>query len=115
MFSITKHQRSANQNYTEITPHVYQNVYYQKILQITIGENVEKTEPANNCSQVVLVVKNPSAITGQMKETWVKTLGLEDHLEEGMATHSSILSWRIPWTEEPGQLQFMGSKRLERN
>ena len=37
------------------------------------------------------------------------------NVEEGMATHSSILSWRIPWTEEPGQLQFMGSKRLERN
>ena len=38
-------------------------------------------------------------------------LGWEDPLEEGMATHSSILSWRIPWTEEPGGLQFMGSQR----
>ena len=41
-------------------------------------------------------------------ETWVQTLGLEDPLEEEMATHSSILSWRFPWTEEPGGLQSMG-------
>ena len=39
-----------------------------------------------------------------MQETWVLSLGLEDPLEEGMATHSSILAWRIPWTEEPGGL-----------
>ena len=39
---------------------------------------------------------------------WVQSLGWKDPLEEGMATHSSILAWRIPWTEEPGGLQFMG-------
>jgi len=43
---------------------------------------------------------------------WVPFLGQEDPLEEGMATHSSILAWRIPWTEEPGGLQTMGSKRV---
>ena len=43
-----------------------------------------------------------------MQETWVRSLGQEDPLEEGMATHSSILAWRIPWTEEPGGLQSMG-------
>ena len=43
----------------------------------------------------------------------VWSLGLEDPLEEGMATHSSILAWRIPWTEEPGELQFIGSQRVE--
>ena len=42
----------------------------------------------------------------------VQSLGQEDPLEEGMATHSSILAWRIPWTEEPGGLQFMGSQRI---
>ena len=42
-----------------------------------------------------------------IKETQVQRLGLEDPLEKGRATHSSILAWRIPWTEEPGQLQFM--------
>ena len=47
-----------------------------------------------------------------MKEIWVPSLGWEDPLEKGMATHSSILAWRIPWTEEPGGLQYMGSQRV---
>ena len=45
-----------------------------------------------------------------MQETWVQSLGWEDPLEKGMATHSSILAWRILWTEEPGGLQSMGSQ-----
>ena len=45
------------------------------------------------------------------RETWVQSLGQEDALEKGTATHSSILAWRIPWTEEPGGLQSMGSQR----
>ena len=45
-------------------------------------------------------------------ETWVQSLGQEDPLEKGMATHSSVLTWRIPGTEEPGGLQSMGSQRL---
>ena len=47
-----------------------------------------------------------------MWETWVQSLDQEDPLEKGMATHSSILTWRIPWTEEPGGLQSMGSQRV---
>ena len=47
-----------------------------------------------------------------MQETWVGFLGWEDPLEKGMATHSSILAWRIPWTEEPGGLQSMGPQRV---
>jgi len=47
-----------------------------------------------------------------MQETWVPSLSWEDPLEKGMATHSSLLAWRIPWTEEPGRLQFMGSQRV---
>ena len=52
-----------------------------------------------------------------MQKTWVRSLGQEDHLEKGMAmysmaTHSSILAGRIPWTEEPGRLQSMGSQRV---
>ena len=47
---------------------------------------------------VAQMVKNPPA----MQETWVQSLGWEDPLEKGMATHSSIRAWRIPWTEEPG-------------
>ena len=50
-----------------------------------------------------------------MPETWVQPLGWEDPLEEEMATHSSILGWEIPWTEEPGGLQSMGSQRVECN
>ena len=47
-----------------------------------------------------------------MRETWVQFLGWEDALEKEMATHSSILAWRIPWTEEPGGLQSTGSQRV---
>ena len=47
-----------------------------------------------------------------MRETWVWSLSWDDPLEKGMATHSSILAWRIPWTEQPGRLQFMGSQRV---
>ena len=54
------------------------------------------------------MVKNPPA----KRETWVQHLSWEDLLEKEMATHSSILAWRIPWTEEPGGLQFMGSQRV---
>ena len=54
------------------------------------------------------VVKNLPA----KQETWVHSPGQEDPLEMGMATHSSILAWRIPWTEEPGRLQSMGSQRV---
>ena len=47
-----------------------------------------------------------------MWETWVQALGQEDLLEKEMATHSSILAWKIPWMEAPGRLQFMGSQRV---
>ena len=47
-----------------------------------------------------------------IQETQVRSLGQEDPLEKGMATHSSTLAWRIPWTEEPGGLQSMGSQRV---
>ena len=58
-------------------------------------------------SLVAQMVKNPA-----MQQTLVLSLGWEDPLEEGMATHSSILAWRIPWTEEPGRLQSVGSLRV---
>ena len=54
------------------------------------------------------MVKNLSA----MRETWVRSLGWEDHLEEGMATHYRILAVETPWTEEPGGLQSTGSQRI---
>ena len=60
-------------------------------------------------SLVVQLVKNLPAI----QETWVQLLAREDSLEKEMATHSSILAQRIPWTEEPGRLQSVGSQELD--
>ena len=60
---------------------------------------------------MVQMVKNLPA----MQETWVRSLGQEDPLEKGMATHSSILARRIPWTEEPGGLQSIGSQVVGHN
>ena len=60
-------------------------------------------------SIVALVVKNRSANAEDIRD--IRSLGVGDPLEEGMATHSSILAWRIPWTEEPGGLQSTGSQR----
>ena len=69
-----------------------------------------KSPPATvNTSLVAQLVKNPPA----MQKTWVKFLGWEDLLEKGMATHSSILAWKIPWTEEPGRLQSVGSQESD--
>ena len=56
-------------------------------------------------SLVIQMIVNPLAVQ-------VRSWGWEDPLEKGMATHSSILAWRIPWTEEPGGSQSMGSKRV---
>ena len=58
-------------------------------------------------SMVAQMVKNPPAVW----ESWVQSLGWEDLLKKGMATHSSILAWKIPWTEEPSRLQSMGLQR----
>ena len=73
--------------------------------------NIRKRRRA---SHVALVVKNRLPVQ-QTQETWVRSLGREDPLEEDMATHFSILAWRIPWTEEPGGLQSVGSQRVRHN
>ena len=65
------------------------------------------SSPNERASLVAQTVKNLPA----MRKTWVQSPGLEGPLEGGMATHSSILAWRIPWTEQPGGLQSMGSHR----
>ena len=62
-------------------------------------------------SQVAQWVKNTPAMQ-KTQETWVQFLDWEDPLEEGMATHSSILAWRISWTEKPGGLQFTWLQRV---
>ena len=60
-------------------------------------------------SLVAQMLKNLPTV----QETWVQSLGGENPLEKELATHSSALAWRIPWTEKPGRLQFMGSQRVE--
>ena len=64
------------------------------------GEGIGYPFQYSWASLVAQMVKNPPT----MQETWVRSLGWEDLLEKGKATHSSILAWRIPWTEEPGRL-----------
>ena len=72
------------------------------------GEGISYPLQYSWASLVAQLVKNLPAIW----ETWLQSLGWEDPLEEGKATHSSILAWRIPRTEEPGRLQSMGSQRV---
>ena len=72
---------------------------------------VEMAPPPCWASLVAQTVKNPPA----MQEIQVQSLGGKDPPEESMATHSSVLAWRIPWTEEPGGLQSMGSQRVRCN
>ena len=62
----------------------------------------------HTASLAAQMVKNPPA----MQETWVQSLGRKEPLEKEMATHSSILAWKIPWTEESGGLQTMGLQRV---
>ena len=72
------------------------------------GEGIGYPVQYSWASLVAQLIKNPPAVW----ETWVGSLGREDPMEEGMATHSSSLAWRILWTEEPGGLQSMGSQRV---
>ena len=61
------------------------------------------------------MVAQPVKHLPTMRETWVQLLGPEDLLEKEMVTHSSTLAWKIPWTEEPGRLQPMGSQRVRQD
>ena len=72
------------------------------------GEGIGYPLQYSWASLVAQLVKNPPA----MWETWVLSLGWKDPLEKGSPTQASILAWRIPWTEEPGGLQSMGSQRV---
>ena len=70
----------------------------------------------NNLSIIIVwasVVAQAVKRLPTMRETWVRSLGQEDTLEKKMATHYSILAWKIPWTEDPGRLQSMGSQRVK--
>ena len=73
-----------------------------------------KQDISNNRHEYcALLIDAPTSLVPTMWETWVQCLGWEDLLEKEMATHSSILAWKIPWMEEPGRLlQSMGSQRV---
>ena len=89
---------------------LYQKVatFFIVVNEETYRRNLRLCKHSYGSSLVAQIVKNLSA----MQETWVGSLGWEDPLEKGMATHSTILAWRIPWTEEHGELQSMGSQRV---
>ena len=72
---------------------------------------MKSTYSLTRASLVALTVKNLPAV----QETWVPSLGWKDPMEKGMATHFSMLVWRIPWTEEPGRIQSMGLQRVGHN
>ena len=76
-------------------PPIHLSTYHFEVIKYFISKSITML------SLVAQMVKNLPA----MQETWVRSLGREDPLEKEMATHSSILTWRIPWTEEPGGLQ----------
>ena len=75
---------------------------------ISAGEGIGYPLQYSWASLVAQLVENLPA----MQESWVRSLGWENPLEKVKATHSSIVAWRIPWTEEPGRLQSMGSQRV---
>ena len=89
-----------------------------------LGDGAETHPHPTNTSQLCwlhLYLPFPSLVAQRVKnlpamqETWVQSLGQEDPLEKGMATHSNILAWRIPWIEDPGGLQSMGSQSIGHN
>ena len=73
---------------------------------LVISSEIKKASPMSQWQRICLPIQ-------ETQDTWVQSLGWEDPLEKRMATHSSILAWEIPWTEEPGGLQSMGSQELD--
>jgi len=90
-------------------------MFYMMYLHFLVNKEGEKSALSKcicmytyGASQMAEIVKNLPSV----KECWVQSLGQEDPLEKGMGTHSSILSWRISWIEEPGMLQSLGSQTV---
>ena len=84
------------------------NIYRNTDIFSTEKVKIDTIKLVFGASLMAQMVKNLPA----MQETWIQSLGWEDPLEEGMATHSNSLAWRISWTEEPGGLLFMRSQRF---
>ena len=86
--------------------------YLSCCLKITLLSSAMFLSAFPYSSQLALVVKNLRANARDI-EIWLRALGWKDPLEEGMATHSTILAWQIPWIEEPGRIQSMGSQKVK--
>ena len=85
----------------------YHFLFYEVSISNISKYNTEKLK-RTDCFPVAQTAKDLPA----MQETWVQTLSQEDLLEKAMATHSNLLAWEIPWMEEPGKLESMGSQRV---
>ena len=83
-----------------------------KILKIKIKLAIEGRNLVKGKKRISLVVQTVKSLPA-MQETWVPSLGQEDPLQKEIATHYSTLAWEIPWIEEPGMLQSMGSQRVK--
>ena len=83
-----------------------------KILKIKIKLAIEGRNLVKGKKRISLVVQTVKSLPA-MQETWVPSLGQEDPLQKEIATHYSSLAWEIPWIEEPGMLQSMGSQRVK--
>ena len=81
------------------------------IIQGIVFADVKWYQQLTGASQMALMVNNPPANAGDTRDMG-SIPGLEDPLEKGMATHSNVLAWRIPWTEEPGGLKSVRSQRV---
>ena len=103
-------ERGWNQRKRKILKNT-KNTYHKNITFVFIHNHSFHIDVSGDTSD-----KGPTCpLMQEMQEKWVWSLGQEDPLEEGMATHSNILAWKIPWTEEPGGLQFMGSQWIRRD
>ena len=111
-YSCQKKKKESEADQTEFSSPGVQFIYH--ICTGTKDTEVNKVDlmfPKELLSLLPWWLRNMSAV----QETWVQSLGQEDPLEEEMATHSSILAWKIPWMEDPGGLQSVGQQRAGHN
>ena len=103
----TQHPSRLECRFAETKPQGPADVALEFLLHLTI-----KINSTGNGMQILSGMAQRLKRLPATRETWVRSLGREDPLEKKMATHSSILAWEIPWTEEPGRLQSTGSQRV---
>ena len=131
MMHNTTKEGNPNQSHN-VSSYLLEWLSLKKQEMTSVGKSLKETEAlhtagrhVNWCShygkvwrflkKLKIELSHDLMVQTAMQETWVWFMGWEDPLEKGMATHSSILAWRIPWTEEPGRLQSMGLQRVRHN